>query len=350
MEEMSSVVQAMLKRLEVDLSRDEVALALQVFHVPLWGDAARRQELRQHAQALCKVLGLQCKGAGSVLGTVGQKLHSMRQAAKNQGGSVSNRQAWSWVLDPVWRAQHTPRLQWQPEYEELVCFYLAVKINTTTVERNLGELLQQLNAHSGPLAESGASLASILEVAGDGPQKECEFFLPPLEEGGALVPTAFGVKCGQLWLEHFGRRFRRTYYCGSDAGGETNKTGPRPKNRGHKPGSLAAIVAGRKSAASALVSAAKEASRKRQTWQPASFVPSLSLPVKAQPQSTCLAGTRWGSAPVPTHIESLKKFQKHTQRKLQRCPAACQGLFPIYKEKNKSATCLLRFPLGCAQV
>ena len=98
-------------------------------------------------------------------------------------------------------------------------FYLSLKTNTTSLERDLGELLAQLSAHSGPLSETGATMAAIMEITSEGPQCEEEFFGPSSKEGGPLQPTEFSRLCSTLWLEHFGRRFRRTYDVGAKAQG-----------------------------------------------------------------------------------------------------------------------------------
>ncbi|OLP95089.1 hypothetical protein AK812_SmicGene22833 [Symbiodinium microadriaticum] len=130
-----------------------------------------------------------------------------------------------------------------------------MKNNTTTLERNLGELLHQLNMHSGPLAETGASVASIMEVSAEDPQKDKEFFHPPAPPGGLLEPS-----CAQLWLEHFGRRFRQTYRA---------KNPEAPRSQGsqdskHRPGTLASIAAGQDADTAVIISAAKRAGSRRE--------------------------------------------------------------------------------------
>ena len=55
-----------------------------------------------------------------VVASIGVKLHSVVCAAKAQGLCVSNRQAWSWALLPVWGAQHVPKVQWLEDCEALV--------------------------------------------------------------------------------------------------------------------------------------------------------------------------------------------------------------------------------------
>ena len=254
MSEMGAVVKAMLQRVQADLAADEVAVALQVFNVSSWGrsDAQHLRSLLGHLKKLCKVLGLDPKPIVPVIAAAGPKLASLVQAAQNQKWPVNNRIAWSWVLQPAWRAQHMPRSPWVPECEQLLCFYIGVKINTTTLERNLSQLLTQLHAHSGPLEESGATMASILEVASEGPKTESEFFQQAEagSEGGQLVPTEFAVKCAQLWIQCFGRRFRASYRIGKPT---------KEAAAGHLPGTLVSVITGRAAAAHAASQAAASA-------------------------------------------------------------------------------------------
>ena len=62
----------------------------------------------------------------------------------------------------------------------------------------------QLKAHAGPLCESRASIASILEVAAKLVHSKQGFVASPLQDGASLVPTKFGAKCQQFWLLRLG--------------------------------------------------------------------------------------------------------------------------------------------------
>ena len=55
---------------------------------------------------------------------------------------------------------------------------MSLKTNTTSLERDLGELLAQLSAHSGPLSETGGTIAAVMEIAIEGPQCEEHFLVP----------------------------------------------------------------------------------------------------------------------------------------------------------------------------
>ena len=304
MDEMAHVVDAMLRRVRVDLATDEVATCLEAFDIPSWEAVHRRGALKAKLKHLCSVVGIQAAdGVSQALADTAKALCPIVQAARQHKLEVSNRQAWSWALWPQWRGQHTPKLKWKIECHLLLGFYLSLKTNTTSLERDLGELLAQLSAHSGPLSETGATMAAIMEITSEGPQCEEEFFGPSSKEGGPLQPTEFSRLCSTLWLEHFGRRFRRTYDVGAKAQGRTRSTVQGPQSKVHKPGTFAAAAAGRSQAASRIA----EASAK-----PSSFVPGLSLPLTRAPLS--LAGTRW--APGENEASaSLKNFNKQTERK-----------------------------------
>ncbi|CAE7220504.1 MPK1 [Symbiodinium sp. CCMP2592] len=55
---MAHVVEAMLERLRVDLTEDEIAVALQVFNLRLWQETNRQQELVDSTRKLCDMLKL----------------------------------------------------------------------------------------------------------------------------------------------------------------------------------------------------------------------------------------------------------------------------------------------------
>ncbi|CAE7765456.1 ngoBIM [Symbiodinium sp. CCMP2592] len=306
---MAHVVEAMLERLRVDLTEDEIAVALQVFHLRLWQETNRQQELVDSTRKLCDMLKLS-HGTAVLFGRFARKLHPLLEAAKSKDPGFGNKHAWSWLLRPAWRARHAHKLPWTEDCHALIAFFLSLKINTTTLERDLGHLLTQLEAHSGPLTPNGSTIASILEVAVEGPQREEEFFRKPESEGAVLTPTDFGVLCGELWIRHFGRRFRMTY-------NKERKQGP-SKPRQARSGTLAAIVRGREAAAAEAAKRAEAAASKGRSWKPASFVPGLSLPLPAASASAqnSVAGTRWAFArPTPDALKHLENFRARTQQK-----------------------------------
>lgn len=299
MEAMSEVVQAMLRRVQADLVEDEVARALQGLSLSQWLHQNDHGPLKAHLRKLCSLIGVPL-GTASLLSAAARSLATLFQAAQQRNLDVCNRKAWSWVLYPFWRAKYAPRLSWNADCDVVVGFYLSLKINTTTLERDLGELLAQLSARSGPLSATGATVASIMEINTEGPQSEAEFFAPADLPGGPLKPTDFARLCAKLWLQHFGRRFRFKY--------KSKSTGSRFKVhrfKAHAPGTIAACIDGRRKAASA--AAAAESTE--------SFVPGLTLPL-SKPK-TALPGTRWESACSDAKA-SLKNFDKHTDRKKER--------------------------------
>ena len=128
---------------------------------------------------------------------------------------ISNRQTWTWLLCPEWRSRFLSQHAFQSmcDLEKMICFDLALKINTTTLERNFGQLCQQLSSHAGPSAQDGCLLSAVLHVALDGPKSSKGVFEAVKAEGGeaCLSPTPFSLACGKLWLATYGRRFRCKY-------------------------------------------------------------------------------------------------------------------------------------------
>ena len=226
MNEMAQVVGAMLQRLEVDLAQDEVAVALQAFNLAAWEGSNSHDALRLQLRKLCLVLQLDPKDVVPSFVAHAKVLATIRRTAVAKKYCVDNRVLWSWALCPVWKAKHASNVALTPSCDFLVRFFLSLKINTTTLERDLGLLLAHLEAHSGPLQASGGTAASILEISMEGPQSEAEFFYRSSEQG-PLQPTEFGSLCAKLWLQHFGRRFRYSYKKTNDPNSKSKVQSPK---------------------------------------------------------------------------------------------------------------------------
>ena len=320
---MQQVVSLMLDRLEADLVADEVALSMSAFQVLPWLDRSKENMLRKHVAVLGKALKLS-RDVSRDFAHVAKSLANLMQTCKTQQVSVSQKVVWSWVLVPQWRSKFLSKLVDLPkDLAVLIFFYLSVKINTTTLERNLGELCRQLAAHGGHGAEDGSLAASLLEVALDGPQREEDLFERIDADGESkLSPTEFGRACARLWVLQFGRRFRYKY-TGRSA----------QKKVAARPGSFKAALLRREAATDKL---AKVASSRASGD---SFVPGLSLPLPAQARAVnaqVLHGTRW--AGPASGSGSKGKFETHTERKKERCPAVisrCPSWHPENTFKGK---------------
>lgn len=321
MVEIGHVAQSMLKRLHVDLAADEIASALEAFHLELWQKQAEHQKLKQSFHTLCRILRVGDRNTGSSLAKAAAVLTQVFRAAKDQAMQVTNRTSWSWVLHTSWRNKHLPRVNWTRDCQQVVEFYLCLKLNTTSLERDLGELLAQLSAHSGPLSTCGSTISSVLEISLEGPKTEEELFIQSQVPGGPLVPTDFARLCAKLWLQQFGRRFRFAYRKGAATENRPHGRNARSKvhGRAHDPRSLAGRLSGRSQAATAAAST----SGTRE-----SFVPGLRLPL-GQPAPS-LPGTRWASAMGSAAQRALENFEKHTDRKKQRAYVCTRSFLCIY--------------------
>ena len=233
-----------------------------------------------------------------------QVLLPLMSRARQQRFPVENRACWSWLLHPSWRAKYAAKLQWTQDCSFLVQFYLSLKMNTTTLERDLGQLLLHLDAHSGPLSSTGSTMASIMEVNIEGPQSEESFFRPN-PDGGPLEPTEFVRLCAKLWLQHFGRRFRYSYKTKKVKAKTVHS--PRPSLESSPSRSMAHLQT---QFWSRTLAATVCASKK-----PRSIVEGLELPL---PKPSTLQGTRWASSSNSAASQALDKFNLHTDRKKQR--------------------------------
>ena len=314
MSEMGSVVEAMVGRVKVDLGHDQIARALEAFNLEIWvGEEGK--SLLDSLAVLVKALGLQKKVLRDV-GKVAKVLKKLKDAATNNKLNLSNRQAWSWTLHASWRAHFLPpsfAFKHQEDFVQLICFYLSLKTNTTSIERNLGALLRQLQAHAGPQAENGETIADVLLVALDGPKHESELFEQRVSDTDApanLIPTEVGRSCGKLWVQMYGRRFGYKY---ETRGGKTN---PSLKRHKRSKGTFASIVRGQRSACNQLSTLDVEKVKP--------IVADIDLPLPPETSTSAkkaLDGTRWASKAGSAEASRKRKksakelFEDHTTRK-----------------------------------
>ena len=333
MAEMSEVVSAMTDRVTVDLAGDDIAQCMQIFNVHSWGDRKQQRMLEPLVQTLSKALKLDARVQPDFV-TSAKGLLKVVQAADANRLQISNRLAWSWVLCEEWRAHHMPsfhRLRRPADLATLISFYLAVKVNTTTLERNLGQLCEQIRNHSGPISADGHILAAVLGVALDGPQKESELYEAARAAHSSqvqLLPTEFSKACAKLWLSTHGRRFQYKY----SKAAKKNNTAGKPTGIPRK-GTFAFVKHQRKIASKTLCQAAHAAQSTSAAASGqaavASFVDGLELPLlpanASNASSAALQGTRWSSSATSSLPSTSKQkkhpaqlFQEHTARKQAR--------------------------------
>lgn len=327
MSEMRDVVEAMLDRLQVDLGTDVISTSLCSFDIASWHSTEVHPSLTKRVESLATSLRL-CRSVGREFAVVAKTLAPILEAAKRNNISIPNRVAWSWVLVSEWRSMNLPsRYKILPgDLQQLICFYLSIKLNTTTLERDLGQLCRQIGGHQGPTAEDGSLASALVEVALDGPKCEQEMFehhtgdekLP-----GGLLPTPFARACAKLWLTCFGRRFRYKY----------RQSTKRPEER--RPvikGSLQAVHLGREAAASRLHDLARSSHSNGKDIEVKSFVPGFELPLP--PSQYALKGTRWDPNPGAIDSKGMQQFKAHTERKRERA-LVCIVFLLLFREKMK---------------
>lgn len=310
-----------------------------------WSSQPNHDQLSSHFHGLCKLLKSGRAGAvSSCLVSVAKTLAKLQQSLKARKLQAGNRVLWSWTLCSAWRQQHLGKLcmKWCENCSAVVAFYLALKVNTTTLERDLSALVLQLTRHAGPMVADGSTIASILEVAVEGPKQETSFFKPSPELGGPLGLTPFARLCARLWRVHYGARFRHSYK--KDRKKRASSSQPAQ-------GTWNAVIAGRNAATSQISHAASHAAQAGHPLQVASFVPDLTLPL-TKPMN--LAGTRWdpGSGRVSARMQpksALTRFKQHTIRKANRLLALMLLLsgfdmhrcccFPVFDLAHGSMDC-----------
>ncbi|CAE8637854.1 unnamed protein product, partial [Polarella glacialis] len=292
MENMAEVVLAMTKRVKVDLLGDQVGFSLQIFDLKTWetvrarpgsddsggdpaspsdDDAPTYRKLFDHCRFLCK---------------------------------VDNRAAWSWVLSSRWRAKYMPGIR-TGTIEQLIRFYLSVRVAATRTERDLGTLTGVLQAHIGPLADDGSTVAAVLDVRCDGPQSEQDLFFRDPADGpkGPLRFTDFSRMCSQLFIERYGRRFCYTY------GGKGHRESG--QKRLPRSGTTASLKRSRAEAVDRLCEAAKQYPSRVKS---ATCVQGLTL-TDPLSRSESFQGSRWALQPSDAAVtvsRAMRNFSRTT--------------------------------------
>ena len=298
-------MEAMLGRLQVDLTEDKVMSCMQCFDLKSWLDPSRHVGLKAHCRILQQVLAVDASVLHE-LSAAAQAAAPLVKAADGRGIHVCNRLAWSWTLLPQWRSRHTPRVP-EPSkgFVRLVCFYLAVKLGTGKLERSLGDLVQQLNNHLGPRSEDGSTMAALVEVCLDGPQTAQDLFVRG--DNGVLIPTEFARECAMAWVRCFGRRFHCRY------------NSQKGRQGGVRLGTFVEAQRRRAAATSKLAKAASDIASHRGRTGVTSFVAGLSLPLppKDATGQTPPRNTRWSQSEKGSQKKAhpLQRFCAHTERK-----------------------------------
>lgn len=332
MSEMATVVVDMLERVKVDLTGDRMALCIESFNLQRWADRGKAKEFLERLKDLAKALGLNAGVCGDFVVAV-RLLRKVVQAATANRLQTSNRQAWSWFLCSEWRLRFVPpasHFKFMADLEKLVCFYLALKVNTTTLERNLGQLCKQLDSHSGPHAQDGRLISAVLLVALDGPREPAELFdvQNSSDKDVQSNPTDFSVACAKLWLATYGRRFRYKYVRATQVGDRHANSSNRKRKSNCQRGTFEWVKRQRKLAANLLCQAASSSTSKSSSSL-ASFVPDIQLPLpcaegQISPTAQAVAGTRWQSSASSKQGSSGSRkdpaqlFREHTERKRAR--------------------------------
>ena len=306
MASLNTVVDTIEARVQTDMADLQLQTAFACFDLRVWWNAKAALEndndadgwrnletkMRRRSADICRALGRdERKGWQELFSTV------TRLLAHGAVPEAENRQAWGRVVG------RGPSLEM--EYEvlpDMVAFYLSIQDGECSVERDFSQLRRhQSNAN-------GDFLSAILEVQLDGPPTEADM-VKRLElhdervtermentfqiEGCALAMTPFVRRCCQLWLQHFGRRFR-CYKTRTDKGA----------TRAKKPvGTFASVLRAQRRASDRLS-------------QEAAVDPGAASAIPGQ-SVAALVRRRWKLRSSPCWNPALEKFQKLTESKAQ---------------------------------
>ena len=114
-----------------------------------------------------------------------------------------NRTEWDRFLDPAFIDRNFPELPAPfSELPALLRICMGLLDGEAQVERDLGEVRNLLEIHSGPVADE--TLENVLMIRLSGPVNPGDIATPAC--GGGLLPTAFTKACAGLWRQLYGAR------------------------------------------------------------------------------------------------------------------------------------------------
>ena len=129
--------------------------------------------------------------------------HYAACGANRHGVHFENKTVWSLFLDSDFIDKNFPA---RPErFSELPAFlriYMGLLDGEAQVERDLGDMRNLLDVHSGPIADE--TLDNVLILRLSGPANPNDIATPA--RGGGLLPSAFTRECASLWRELHGAR------------------------------------------------------------------------------------------------------------------------------------------------
>ena len=208
---MQAIAESSIKRLNVELSLDDLGVLFTSFDLTRWHAAredmhknrndTKLQILQRHARAMFQAWNLD--GSSGVLELTGMafRLCAREETHLQAGRPRDNRDVWESVLSADFRDPNDRVATLLPMLE----IYLAAGDSTCGIERDLSALRRILDAHKGPIDEDGATISYCTELFLDGP--ETEEGLATLVDD-ILVPTDFTRDCVRMWVSIHGRRFR----------------------------------------------------------------------------------------------------------------------------------------------
>ena len=245
-ERMHTVTEVMVRRLDVEINCDHMGVLFTAFSLKRWRSALQAAWdghpeamtlLQRHVRQLLLRWRMDVSVGVREFEAIAIELQRQESHRIGTKAELDNRIVWRRALNPDFARKHASSGAYIV-MPGLIRIYLSCMEGTGNLERMLGQLKRILDAHSGPLAEDGATSADIFEVMIDGPQDELGVATLPDamrgtdhdEHASQLLPTDFVRECGREWVQLHGRRFRVDRQGPKKPG--PKKPGPRAKKQG----------------------------------------------------------------------------------------------------------------------
>ena len=210
-----AITDSMTKRVQAELSTDDVGVQFTAFDLSRWyaascdmnaGDRSKLQCLERHAHMMFTSWKLDSGSGVRELSGMAFRLCATEEEHLRGGRPRDNREVWSQVLASDFRGPNDVGVN---VLLPMLCVYICATDSTCGVERDLGALTRVLAQHAGPLDDDATTIAFCTEVLLDGPDYETGL---ATNAGGSghvtsLIPSEFTCECARMWVDHHGRRF-----------------------------------------------------------------------------------------------------------------------------------------------
>jgi hypothetical protein len=218
-----SVTETMVARVMVELSLEDIAVLFTAFSLRRWhgaiaearqGRTADLDRLREHTRLMFTAwrIPVDWRSGVRALESSAHHLCGLYSTELRSGSAIDNRTAWARVVAGDWELYNDV-----PLLNRIIRIYLVTMDSTCGIERDFSCLVNILEKHRGPLADTGSTVSHLVDVTLDGPVIESDIGTHRFGDTSPLEPTSLCNDFAKKWIDLHGRRFK-VYQPGTKPG------------------------------------------------------------------------------------------------------------------------------------